>query len=107
MCGCSSWNSACPSRPFSRCTSQVTLSGSVTFHTVGVSNVMICYTINGAKCTTTTNAQGRFCITASLGAQVVIIPQPGFGVVVTPHCLTVSACQDRCGLNFTLMPVCC
>lgn len=105
MCGCCSWNSCCP-RPCVRCCiSQVTLSGAVTNQSQAVSNLPIAYTINGVAYTTSTNAQGRFSITAPLGAQVVITPQPGLGVTVTPSSLTVAACQDRADLNFTLSPL--
>lgn len=63
------------------------------------------YTINGVSATTTTDALGRYSIIAPRGSQVIITPQVGLGVTVTPPSLSLPACENRDDLNFVLTPV--
>lgn len=101
-CGC-----GCGCRQNCGCNGNTTtLSGTVRDSLGGpVSGLTIQYTVNGVSHTTTTDANGRYTISAPRGAMVVITPQPGLGVTVTPTSRTVTACQAQTNLDFTVGPL--
>lgn len=83
----------------------IMLGGQVTGVGGAVANVPITYTVNGTALMTATDSNGRYSIVAPFGSMVVITPQPGLGVTVTPAAYTERACVDRADLNFTLSPL--
>ncbi len=87
------------------CIRDVVLSGAVSNASGPVSGFPIEYTVNCRTLTTTTDANGRYTITALRGACVVISTGMLVGVRVSPENYSFTACFDRANLDFTLTQV--
>ncbi len=84
----------------------VTLTGTVSSATGPVANALLRYTAGGISATIYADAQGRYSLPVAQGSQVIITPEAGLGVTVTPPSRTISpACADQSGLNFVFTPL--